>query len=252
MSLTIISMFAFPTYAAEAYNDETSYSYELQPGTEQWSSYKNKSDILARLQIPEEKLNNMTTEALLETVLDYPYLLDYKFFNTSENAYDTFYNDFNGFRELVSRDDLTNVLLEKYESADVVNVAQNSNRSGSTAIEMTVEPEQFFYTSTIEFLITCDQIANGDYTTTENAILLELVNDKTTDRMETGLYSEASNVYEIFASSKVEKNSMTRAGENYSISYVYTPNGSSVQTFYNRTPELTTSEKSSCDNYVQN
>lgn len=63
-------------------------------------------------QIPEDKLQGMTTEALLETVLAYPLITDYYAYNSIEDACDIMYNEFNGFRELFSKNDVRTVLTE--------------------------------------------------------------------------------------------------------------------------------------------
>ena len=56
--------------------DEVPYEYPIQPGTDEWKKFTTVAQMVEVCQIPEKKLKNMTTEALVETVLNYPLLLN--------------------------------------------------------------------------------------------------------------------------------------------------------------------------------
>lgn len=242
--LTMMLSLSTPSFAAtEAFTDTESYAYPIQPGTVQWAAFDTKAEKLNLLQIPEDKLSSMTTQALLVTVLNYPYILDYHAFNTKRAAFDTFYEDFNGFRALMERDNLTEVLLSQYCNTEVIIKAQNSlNRNTSEVIK-------FFSTSTMEFLIICDQIKNGDYSPEQVQELNAIASEKLFERERSGLYSEVSNVYKQYIyeqNMSVQLNTsnvMPRYGEIGTISSVKTPKGSIVDTLYNRSPEMSTTEK---------
>lgn len=57
----------------------------------------------------------MTTEALLETVLNYPFMINLFAFSTPEQGYNSVYNSFNGLQELTARSDVITV-LEQYQA----------------------------------------------------------------------------------------------------------------------------------------
>jgi hypothetical protein len=66
-------------------------------------------------QIPKEVISTMPTEELIQTYLNsrYPgYLLAY---NSIQDAFDHAYNDFNGLRELLKREDAAQKLIEFYQ-----------------------------------------------------------------------------------------------------------------------------------------
>ncbi len=174
------------------------------------------------------------------TVLEYPYILDYNVFNEMEAAYNTFYSDFNGFRELMSRNDLTDVLIEKYSLSTVVTkekylVKQNDAKASDDVLFA----KEFFLSSTIEFLLVCDELHNGSFSEEQSKTIENLVVEKNLERTGSGLYSEYSEIY----SSNVSNNkNPVKAGGTWTTSSVTTPNGSSVQTYYNRSPELTATE----------
>lgn len=117
MCLLVITLGAAQSPEAK-YTIDTPYEYPILPGTQEWIDL---GDVITRreaCQIPEDILHDMTTDALLKTVLDYPFLNDIYAFNTLEMGYETVKRRFNGLQELESRPDyldtLTNYCLQSY------------------------------------------------------------------------------------------------------------------------------------------
>ena len=243
LSLAVMLFCLMPSLTASAeYIDNEPYVFELQPDTAEWAAYDEKADKLARLQIPEGKLSSMTTNALLETVMNYPYILDYTAFNSVQGAYDTFSSDFNGFRELMQRKDLSNTLLHNYEKT----------KPATKNFRSVADPTEFFKTSTFEFLICSDVIENGEYTGADAEKLKTLTKEKSEAKLFSGLYSATSNVYTGFAADMgLSSDSLITpmAGENAYAGSVKTPKGTTVQTLYDRFPELTSVEKTNTNTY---
>src|SRR5690625_4039877 len=84
------------------YNSPThvSYEYPIKPGTPEWKEL-NYREHMESLQVPEEILRNLTTEALIETVLGYPFIVNTFLFNTYGEGFNAILSDFNGLQELV-------------------------------------------------------------------------------------------------------------------------------------------------------
>lgn len=143
------------------YSDSTPYQYPIVPGT----------------------------EALLETVLDYPLLLHYNAYDSIEESVKIIGASFNGFRELFSRTDVTSTLLNKYSTSYV---AQEINSENCT-------PELFFESSTVEFLLASNEIINGQMSVDDNASFFAIHMRKNTLRAESGLYSTHSNIYDSYS-----------------------------------------------------
>ncbi len=191
--------------------------------------------MLAVCQIPEDILKNMTTEALLQTVLSYPFISDYYAFNSYKDAAKTFENDFNGFKELFNRSDLTTVLLNTYENSTYNGIsAQSQNNSYKS---------EFFFISNLEFLFAYDQLTNGDYSQTEAEKFDKLFMEKKKERANINELSENSEIYSNFMAQESPI-------QPYGITYytIYTPKGSSVSVM-NISPDLTTAEKTELNNY---
>lgn len=238
----VISMSMVTMAAENPKNNNTPYSFPITPESSEWETFTTKQEMLDVCQIPEDKLSDMTTEALLETVIDYPLINDFMAFNSYENACNVMCSDFNGFRELLSRDDLTSVLLAKYSAVHVV----SSEEANST------NPSDFFMPATIEYLLICDEIKNGEIIGEEAETLTEIHNEKAVAREKAGIYSMQSEVYSTY---KKDEKAVKAAGDIWTAvaaGTVKTPKGSNVPEVYKRSPELTNLEKSSMNSDTAN
>lgn len=95
-----------PTTESQAgYNLEEAYTYPVLPGTDEWNAMDSHADQLKACQIPEDILSRLTTRALLETVLDYPLMVDMHSYSNMEQGFLSVKSQFNGLQELVSRSD---------------------------------------------------------------------------------------------------------------------------------------------------
>ena len=86
------------------------YTYPIEAGTDEWKSL-SVQDRHKRLQLSEYLLNSMRTEDLIEVCLEYPFAIDFFAFDDFQTGFMSLYNEFNGFRELLSRNDLTEPFL---------------------------------------------------------------------------------------------------------------------------------------------
>ena len=103
---------SIPSDAASPTQIDTPYVYPLQPGTPEWKATISRMERAAACQIPEDILPAMTTRALAETVLNYPFMVDLYVWNTTSIGFQALLEDFNGLRELVSRPDGLEVLRQ--------------------------------------------------------------------------------------------------------------------------------------------
>ena len=76
MTLSVTSLIA---YAALKNGKDSKYEYRISPGTEEWAKY-NHSERVDLSQIPDDVIANMSTEELLDAVLEYPCFLDMMFY----------------------------------------------------------------------------------------------------------------------------------------------------------------------------
>lgn len=90
------------------------YDYPIKRGTVEWNSIKDYQSLRNACQIPIEVVNQMTSEALLESVLNYPLLGDAFVFNSFQKGIENLKINFNAFDALSNRTDLGRVLRNKY------------------------------------------------------------------------------------------------------------------------------------------
>ncbi len=99
-----------------AQSGENTWDYPVKPGSEEWKELKNNSEKVNICQVPVEILSKATTSELLQICLQYPLLPDIFTFNNIYNGFGKFEDDFNGFRELLSRSDAAIELIKNYKT----------------------------------------------------------------------------------------------------------------------------------------
>jgi hypothetical protein len=96
------------------------YDFPVKPGTAEWINLGTMEERVKACQISDDILKKMSTDELIETVLDYPYMGDLYAFNSYNIGFDVVTERFNGMRELLSRNDLAAKLLLKYQNTDII------------------------------------------------------------------------------------------------------------------------------------
>jgi hypothetical protein len=105
----IIQGHCIPFYISDTYN------YPTLPGTDEWKELGSLAEKVEVCQIPKKKLETISTEGLLETLLHYPLILDYIFFDNMQNGFNRIKNENNGFPELYSRKNIFEIITVRYE-----------------------------------------------------------------------------------------------------------------------------------------
>jgi hypothetical protein len=88
--------------------------YQFPQLSTEWRPDETVQSRLDALQIPDGVLNTISTAGLLETCLNFPYIIDIFWGNDYQQGFEALLAEFNGFRELLKRPDLINTLLGKY------------------------------------------------------------------------------------------------------------------------------------------
>lgn len=88
------------------------YQYPVVPGMAEWANFKSLQEMSEACQIPDDILSNMTTEALVETVVHYPLYINAFAHDTPQMGLSEVKKYCNGLQELYTRDDA----IEKIEA----------------------------------------------------------------------------------------------------------------------------------------
>jgi hypothetical protein len=94
---------------------EGSYSYLVYPGTAEWDNIRTEEAKLMVSQVPEEQLSNMSTQAVIQAIWEYPLLPEIFRNNQYFQNFNTHFLENNAYRKLSGRSDAVISLLERIE-----------------------------------------------------------------------------------------------------------------------------------------
>lgn len=103
VSSLILSLSGYAFVAGEQMNDNA-HTYPVAPGSQEWKEM-TLEERLASCAVSQAEVKGMTTSALVETVLNYPYLLNIYAYNSINEGIQMVSSYFPGLPELVSRSD---------------------------------------------------------------------------------------------------------------------------------------------------
>lgn len=94
------------------------YDYPVKHGTKTWDTIVSYADRRAACQIPAPTIARMTTNTLLESILDYPLLGDLHLFNSFQQGFEKLRQHFDAIDSLLNRPDFPTVFLQVYRQQD--------------------------------------------------------------------------------------------------------------------------------------
>jgi len=114
------------------------YYYPVRPGTPEWATLSGLPGMIEACQIPDKTLERLTTSALIDSVLDYPLMLNIWAFNSPQQGFDSVSSYFNGFAEMFNRPDIGNELISRYQRYDPAAVSKDWSmiRQGQYTIKL--------------------------------------------------------------------------------------------------------------------
>jgi len=116
------------------YESDEPYIFPIRPGTDEWNALPQNLDAkIAATQVPEEMLATLSTLALVNTVLDYPLLVNLSAFATPEE----------GFKSILSYSNCLQALAQRPDAVQVLNIIiEEIDNSGIISGEY-IEPENY-------------------------------------------------------------------------------------------------------------
>ena len=125
---TLMMLISISVCAGE--NDiSDAYEYPIVPGKKEWKEIQSHTEMVEVSQIPENQLKTMSTEGLLETVLNCPILINIIAFTPYQNGYNSIFSHFNGLQELSNREGLSQIILDKYYELNNTIIPENGSHS---------------------------------------------------------------------------------------------------------------------------
>ena len=114
--LILVLLISMPAFALGSSTNLTlsnvPHMYDIKPGTSEWVNM-TVDERLASCKVSKEEVDGMTTAALIETIVNYPYMINIYAYDSIEKGISMVSNHFPGLAELLSRSDAA-VELNKY------------------------------------------------------------------------------------------------------------------------------------------
>lgn len=101
---------------ADVIQTASTYSFPFKPGDETWETYQTANELKEALQIPSEVINMIATDNLLDLCISYPYNFDMLSTDNDEDGFMLLCGEFNGYPELLKRNDLGAALISRCEA----------------------------------------------------------------------------------------------------------------------------------------
>jgi hypothetical protein len=92
------------------------YVYPIKPGTQEWVDLGSRDERVQACMISPEILKSISTGGLFESLLSYPYILDYGAWNELQVGFEKLKSENTGFAELYNREDLFRIIYKWYEA----------------------------------------------------------------------------------------------------------------------------------------
>jgi len=106
---------AFISIDISAQNKQT-WDYPVKPGSKQWNAYTSYQERLEVCQIPQEILKDIPTEELVAICKNYPFSRNIFAYSSVQKGFEKVCEEFNGYRELLQREDNVKWLTETLKS----------------------------------------------------------------------------------------------------------------------------------------
>lgn len=100
----------------EAFEYPDTYKYPIVPGTDEWIEHENRREAC---QLPEDVLAAISTEGLLESLLNHPYFTDFILYDSKQLGFEHLMYWSPGFGVLLDRPDFYSVIFDRYTRMDL-------------------------------------------------------------------------------------------------------------------------------------
>lgn len=150
--------------------------YDSVTDDQQWQNDLNTESRIDKLKLPESTLKGLSTEDLVDSILDYPLFFEWKRFSTCEAGLEYLNETLDTMQELKNRSDAASVLLKKYTDQKVYT---DDEDAGSMTEALRIKD--------IELLITQDYILE-QMTEEEKTKFYEVAKQKQKEKAASAMY----------------------------------------------------------------
>lgn len=206
----------------------TPYEYPIVPEAPEWLALQTNIDKINACSVPDELIEKMSTDALLETFLTHPMATNIFAFSSYDDGFNFLKDNYHmGLNELLQREDLSDAILRSYSNIEVYtgNVPESEEATDQFLSIHEEEINDMWRMSLLEVLAAEANVAIQGTTSKNGVNALEgLIEEKYYKKVEnSSLYGPfAATYYRTFA----EKNDLNSLDSGDV--YLYTPRGTPV------------------------
>ncbi|MDR0667996.1 MAG: hypothetical protein LBF90_05195 [Prevotellaceae bacterium] len=95
-----------------------SYNYPVYPGMPEWSEFTTAEEMIVACQVPENILNEMSTQAIIQAIWEYPFVPDVFARYQYQVGFDEVFSENSAYNALTNRNDAGIALLERLKSTN--------------------------------------------------------------------------------------------------------------------------------------
>lgn len=209
-------LFATPVYAANDLINEP-YEYPVMPGTSEWAEFQSFGEMIEACQIPDSKVQSMTTEALVQSILNHP-LWGIYFSYEPNSVYDIYKGMINALAELESREDAATTLLTTYINESIVTANELTN-----TFDLVESKRPDYCEILLAQPVFYNNLTQAEFVLLENAITQKQVLRDTEE-----IYSETPIFYEILGVTRAEPPGLPDFSIDGTDYVIKTPKGSDI------------------------
>lgn len=107
---TIIPVFLFA-------QERIAWGYPVRPGTNEWNNLKTENERISAMQIPEDELDRMSANDLVDACINFPLFGYYSAFNTPLEGFNIMFSRFNVFHKICEKDSVGQYIIRIYSDA---------------------------------------------------------------------------------------------------------------------------------------
>ena len=201
-------------YDIEMWEENGNIEYPVTEDSDEWSSFETHDEMVAACNVPEELLEEASTEELVSLMLDYPLLGDLGMYSDLNEGFYFLSQNSNVLAEIMKREDGAQALLKAYadlefikDNSEINNILEEANDDSNVNLDVLNEEE---YSDTIEEISdsiiedTFLEVALGqediidDLDKSDMAMLSDVAKEKVEEKIDSNVYSAcATTIYEI-------------------------------------------------------
>lgn len=177
--------------------------YSVTLDDEEWENLDSFQEMLKASQLDEDTLAVLTTDELLDAVLNYPLLVNVFLYDSLQEGIQEVGKQFNGMHELLNRSDFEEAVFRKYMKTEVPgHVRNNYNKTLTQLMVQMEQDENFDRNVTLDFMdlntvsiLECMLVHYCDisnYTTKEKEGIVAEVLNKFEDKKVSSFYNDES------------------------------------------------------------